>query len=610
MNILTPSPTQKLASPQSEKQTTSYKFQQEAIREVYSLIKNNIQRILFCSPCGSGKTRMASQIIFDATVRAKKPLKVVFLVSLNCLIDQSLESFAEMGITDVSVLQGDRSFNLDASVIIASIQTITSRAKKQSIREVLGNPGLIFSDECHWLCYQKTYALIQETYTNSSTIFIGLTATPYRTKSSQHLGQWFDEVVVAAQPPDLIKQGILVPCRIFGFGKSFDYTKIDIGHDGDYNISQIEAQATNKVNSKFFVEQYKKLASNRKTVAFCATVNHAKVLCEDFNSAGVVAEFLAAETPKEVRSQIFDRLKNGDTMVICSVGTLNAGWNCPIVSCVMVVRPTTSTALFYQMGGRGSRRFPGKENYLILDFGNNAVRHGSPMSYREIDISPKVYPRKKVASLKECPHCSSVIPIFARVCPECGEVLAKPPEKEEEQYTVPPDDLVEILLPEDRIKLKRFRSKKKESFKNKTSYREAENWFLAEYGYLPPKEWNLHAILGKRFSAKKKQEFEDWIRSFAKHEYEFKVRCRDEYGFDFDGTSKKQKQPQGIHEFEGKSWREILGVSYNPSFLEVKQTYIELVKLYHPDTSKDPNALEKMKVINNAWDKFLQIYGR
>jgi curved DNA-binding protein CbpA len=33
---------------------------------------------------------------------------------------------------------------------------------------------------------------------------------------------------------------------------------------------------------------------------------------------------------------------------------------------------------------------------------------------------------------------------------------------------------------------------------------------------------------------------------------------------------------------------------------------MELAKTYHPDVSDEPQALEHMQAINNAWDEYLQ----
>jgi superfamily II DNA or RNA helicase len=128
-----------------------YDFQVDCVNQVYSHIQANIQRILLVAACATGKTTMASQIIKDATQVASLPTRCLFLVSLNCLINQAVETLEEFGIIS-SVLQGSRQFEKSATVVVASIQTIRSRLKKQELGELLGSFGVVFADEAHVLC--------------------------------------------------------------------------------------------------------------------------------------------------------------------------------------------------------------------------------------------------------------------------------------------------------------------------------------------------------------------------------------------------------------------------------------------------------------------------
>ncbi len=51
----------------------------------------------------------------------------------------------------------------------------------------------------------------------------------------------------------------------------------------------------------------------------------------------------------------------------------------------------------------------------------------------------------------------------------------------------------------------------------------------------------------------------------------------------------------------GRDYYDILGVSRNATDEQIKKAYRELVRKYHPDVSKDPNATEKFKEIQEAY---------
>lgn len=52
-----------------------------------------------------------------------------------------------------------------------------------------------------------------------------------------------------------------------------------------------------------------------------------------------------------------------------------------------------------------------------------------------------------------------------------------------------------------------------------------------------------------------------------------------------------------------KDYYKILGVSKNSSAKEIKKSYYQLAKKYHPDTNKDdPNASKKFQEVSEAYE--------
>lgn len=72
--------------------------------------------------------------------------------------------------------------------------------------------------------------------------------------------------------------------------------------------------------------------------------------------------------------------------------------------------------------GRGFRLHPSKENCLVLDFGNNVLRHG-PVD--QIKITQRES-GAGTAPAKECPECQAVIAAGFSTCPQCGYVFPPP----------------------------------------------------------------------------------------------------------------------------------------------------------------------------------------
>lgn len=130
------------------------------------------------------------------------------------------------------------------------------------------------------------------------------------------------------------------------------------------------------------------------------------------------AELITGET--EHREEIIERFKRGETKYLVNVNVLTTGFDAPNVDCVVLLRPTLSPGLYYQMVGRGFRLHPGKENALILDFGGNVQRHG-PINRIRVEKKNKGKSTGE-ADTRVCPDCKEVLFVSSHECPACGYI--------------------------------------------------------------------------------------------------------------------------------------------------------------------------------------------
>lgn len=180
-----------------------------------------------------------------------------------------------------------------------------------------------------------------------------------------------------------------------------------------------------------------------KTVIFNCNVAHSKKVLDVFTRKGYPCRHLDGKTPKSERKEILKWLKNTPDAVLMNVGVLTAGFDEPSIQTIIINRSTLSVTLWIQMTGRGSRTYPNKKNFKILDLGGNALRHGDWSDDRDwVDIfhnPPKPSKKEGVAPVKECVNedCRILIPAQARICKHCG---TKQPIKEKK------DDLQDVEL--------------------------------------------------------------------------------------------------------------------------------------------------------------------
>ena len=100
-------------------------------------------------------------------------------------------------------------------------------------RQFPDNIGLVIIDECHTTAWYEIYDKLKQYYSGgvlaaSKVRFLGLTGSPWRTKSNtQYMGQHFDAIVRAPTPSELIQMGYLCPPRHFGWGGLADWSQLN-----------------------------------------------------------------------------------------------------------------------------------------------------------------------------------------------------------------------------------------------------------------------------------------------------------------------------------------------------------------------------------------------
>jgi len=370
-------------------------YQKNAITKVlYSLPKNPI----LVSPTGSGKTVMASALVQEANCYT------LWLAHRKELIDQGAASLRDHGLS-VGIIKSGYSTN-NNPVQVASVQTL--------VRRHMPNAELIVIDECHH-AVGNSYQTILDQYPNVPRV--GLTATPFRL-DGKGLKDVFGEIVVSATAEELIEQGYLHKPKVWTCSQP-DLAAIK-KTAGDYNLKQLDEAVNQTTLIGDIVDTWIKRANAYKTVVFAVSIEHSKNIVRAFREAGVAAEHLDGNTPKEDRAAILCRLRTGETTVISNCMVLTEGWDLPALECAIIARPTASLCLHLQMIGRVMRATEGKDGAVILDHAGNHHQHGSvtrKLTY-SLESAPKTT-KGEPLGLKTCPECFLLVEPQEKVCPDC-----------------------------------------------------------------------------------------------------------------------------------------------------------------------------------------------
>lgn len=317
---------------------------------------------LIMAPTGAGKTFLGMRIAHEALLKGRRAL---FVCDRTTLINQTSEVADKYGLSAHGIIQASHwRTDHEALFQIASCQTLARRGWPDA--------DVIIVDEAHtqyktWVDHAKT----------CKSLVIGLSATPF----SDGLGRIFSNLVNAATMHDLTESGVLVPMRVFS-GKKADMRGAEtLG--GEWTERAAEERGMEIIGD--VVAEWSKLASDRKTIVFGATIHHCEELCRQFSEAGIMAATFTSDTKPEERAMLLEEYSkpDGDLRVLISVEALAKGFDVKDVRCVCDCRPlrkSLSTAI--QMWGRGLRSSPetGKTDCYLLDFSGNIVRFADDYS--------------------------------------------------------------------------------------------------------------------------------------------------------------------------------------------------------------------------------------
>ncbi|MEJ2417692.1 MAG: helicase-related protein, partial [Exilibacterium sp.] len=113
------------------------------------------------------------------------------------------------------------------------------------------------------------------------------------------------------------------------------------------------------------LKAWQEKGKGKKTIVFCAGVEHAHRMAEDISRLGVKAVAIDGKT--QDRKCLLNDFKKGHLEVITNYGVLTEGFDDPTVECILMARPTTSPLVYNQCIGRGLRIAPQKSACVVID---------------------------------------------------------------------------------------------------------------------------------------------------------------------------------------------------------------------------------------------------
>ena len=342
-------------------------------------------------PTGSGKTKTAVEAIIDFwRVKGKRSGFIVWFAHSRELCNQGYETFKNSwqakGDYPLQMFKifGDNTPDIrgvENGILFIGFQKFTSIMNKRH------HTGLRLRDYTRLIIVDEAHKSVASTYKKSieyllspDTRLMGLTATPGRSDSADHLS--------TLQLSSFYNNNKIPICNELG-NEMLDSIKylqdnnflarlhrIKIDSDIDFNLEETpkilssaseenydlpksilsKLSTDNLRNSKIILEIEKAVLERRDpTLIFSTSIAHAVILKILLQKKKIQSECVLSTTPTVLRSKYINDFKNNKLLVLINYQVLTTGFDAPNIRTLVISRPTTSIVLYSQMLGRALR---------------------------------------------------------------------------------------------------------------------------------------------------------------------------------------------------------------------------------------------------------------
>ena len=369
---------------QAEK--TLYDYQLEDLNTIFKHLEESPKgsNLLYQLPTGGGKTVVFSEIAKRYIKETQK--KVVVLTHRIELSSQTSKMLKGFGVKN-KIINSDVKELIDQDefmCFVAMVETLNNRLQEEKVE--IKNIGLVIIDEAHYNSFRKLFK-----YFKNSTI-LGVTATPLSSNIKLPMKDNYQKLIMGESISNLINKKFLARANMFNMDVSLKTLKLGI--HGDYTVKSSDELYGNLSMQGKLLGSYEEIAKGTKTLIFNNGINTSKYVYETFKKAGYPIRHLDNKNTATERKEILTWFSNTPDAILTSVSILTTGFDEPTVETIILNRATKSLTLYFQMIGRGSRVLPNKDEFTVIDLGNNIARFGmwdAPMDWKEIFHFPDFF---------------------------------------------------------------------------------------------------------------------------------------------------------------------------------------------------------------------------
>lgn len=308
------------------------------------------------------------------------------------LLEQAKDKLLKVDPTlKVEIEKADQFASEEADVVVASVATLGRKWSKRLERFDRKKFGIVVIDECHhsvasWYANIIKHFGLDIKGNLDAPVLLWVTATPNR-RDNIGLDTIFDTISYKYDIKRAIDEWNLVDIRAYTVFTGEDLKDVHtLGWD--FKIDELAEAVDSEKRNKLVADKYIEVCEGKKAVVFSVNIAHAHAIAWEFKAKGIKAVAISWES--EDRKEILEKFKNDEIKVLVNCNLLTEGFDEPSIEAILMARPTTSTSLWTQMIGRGTRLFPWKDHVKIIDFVDNLWKHDIVTCSSLIDVEQPI----------------------------------------------------------------------------------------------------------------------------------------------------------------------------------------------------------------------------
>lgn len=385
-------------------------YQTDAHQAAIEHMKRSLDPQVLVLPCGSGKSLIISMVAKSVWEMSKK--RVVCTAPRAKLVEQNHAKYLSYGLKASIYCASLKRKELRHDVVFGTTQTLLNSADK------LNNVGAIIIDEADCITPTVKKLIKHLKKSNANLRVIGLTASPYRTGTGyiyeghyktgieeQAKDPYFKICTYEIKPHELIEQGFLTKPLVGAIHSDHYDTSGLVLKNGQYTAESVDKAFVGhgRLTSEIVADIVAQTQGYRGVMIFGSTQQH----CEEI-MASLPPELscLATSKDQKARLQAESDFYHQRKKYIVNINTQTVGNDYPHADVICLLRKTESARLLIQVIGRGTRLYPGKNHFLILDYADNIDDHFPHGDVFSPEIKVKEYESSGAIVHAICPTCS------------------------------------------------------------------------------------------------------------------------------------------------------------------------------------------------------------